>query len=344
MLKVGINGFGRIGKAVFRVNHKKKIFDVVAINDINEDNNNLAYMLSYDSIYGRFDGQVSADESGIIVENKKIKVYHSSNIDAVPWENEGIDVVIDASGISENVLRARNLAKRGIKCIVTHSPDEDKVDKTIIMGVNEYTLSRNDFIISSSICDAIAFSPTINTLNEHFGVDHGYLTTLHPWLSYQNLLDGPSKSYASPGKTYHHYVLGRGSTISLIPKPTSCITASCKVLDFLKGRFLSLSFRVPTGIVSSADVSVKLNKRTTAEEIIELFKKKEAEQKLKIFYNNFEPLVSVDFTKSEYSAVIDHRWTKVNDSNYIKMILWYDNEWGYSNRVVDLVKHLETLD
>lgn len=343
MLKVGINGFGRIGKAIFRANYKYKIFEVVAINDINEDNNNIAYMLNYDSTYGRFNEKVGADESGIIVGNRRIKVYHNPHIDEVPWENEEVGVVIDASGVNENVLRARNLRKKGIRCVVTHSPDVDKVDKTIIMGVNEDILSKEDFVISSSICDAIAFSPVMKVLNDNFEVDHGYLTTLHPWLPYQNLLDGPSKSFAYPGKILHHYVLGRGSTTSLIPKPTSCITASCKVLDFLKGKFLSLSFRVPTAIVSSADVSVKLNKKVITEEIIELFKKKEAEQKLKIFYNNFEPLVSVDFVGSEYSAVIDHRWTMVNDSNYIKMILWYDNEWGYSNRVVDLIKHIEKL-
>ena len=154
-------------------------------------------------------------------------------------------------------------------------------------------------------------------------------------------LDGPSQSFAYPGQIHHHYTLGRASLLSLIPKPTSCVAASCKALPFLEGKFLSLSYRVPTAIVSSIDISVKLKKKTTKENVITLFQKKEKEQRWKLFHNNIEPLVSIDFVGEEYSTVIDHRWTMLNESNYLKLVLWYDNEWGYSCRVVDLVKYLE---
>lgn len=342
MLNVGINGFGRIGRAVCRINLKKKFFNVVAINDINPNNENLAYMLKYDSTYGRLEKTITVEGDYMNIEGTgKIRMFHHNIVSDVPWEKSEVDIVIDASGVYENLKYGRELMKKGIKkCIVTHSPDD--VDKTIIMGVNQDDLDfRKDFLISSSICDANAFAPVMNVLNNEYGVDHGFLTTLHPWLQYQNLLDGPSRSFAYPGTIYEHFPLGRASTMSLIPKTTSCIKASGRVLRFLNERFQALSYRVPTMVVSSADISVKLNKKTNKTEIIELFKEKQKNQRYKIFYNNFEPLVSTDFEASEYSAIIDHRWTDINSFNYLKIVLWYDNEWGYSCRVVDLAKYIE---
>jgi len=344
MLKIGINGFGRIGRAIFRVNMHKKLFNVVAINDTNPSTENLAYLLKYDSIYGRLSNQIETEDNNIRIDkNELVKIYNNRSISEVPWENHEVDIVIDASGVYENLKLAKKLKTRGIKsCIVTHSPDE--VDKTVILGVNEKDLDcRKHFLISSSICDANAFSPVVNILNKEFGVDHGFLTTLHPWLGYQNLLDGPSRSFAYPGSIHKHFALGRASTEALIPKTTSCIPASSKVLDFLNDKFQSLSFRVPTPIVSTADISVKLEKKATKEKIIKIFTEIEKEQELNIFHNNFEPLISTDFTGSDYSVIIDHRWTDVNQFNYVKLILWYDNEWGYSSRVVDLVRYIGTM-
>ena len=266
-------------------------------------------------------------------------MFHKNSIFNVPWSEHEVDVVIDASGIHSNVLNARVIKDIG-KCIVTHSPGEELVDKSVIIGVNEKTIKKNDFLISSSICDANAFAPVINVLNKKFGVRHGFLTTLHPWLNYQNLLDGQAISFGYPGTTYGRYELGRASTQSLIPKPTSCITATCMVLPFLKNKFLSMSYRIPTTIVSSCDISVKLNNPATKEIITWIFNRQQKQQKYKIFYNNVEPLVSIDFAKSDYSAIVDHRWTMVNGDNYVKMVLWYDNEWGYSCRVVDLVNYI----
>ena len=342
---VGINGFGRIGRAVFRKVLESRDFDIAVINDINPDNKNIAYQLKYDSLFGVLSNKVGSDESGILVDGKKIVVYHEKDIDRVPWEKHDVRRVVDSSGVHENVLRARNLKGRIGQIILTHSPDERHIDRSIIVGVNEDAGDvRNDFIISNSICDANAFGPVINVLNREYGVDHGFVTTLHPWLSYQNLLDGPTPSFSYPGHIDSHYIFGRASTFSLLPKPTTTVHATCKVLKYLKGKFYSFSYRVPTASVSSSDISVRLNKNAAAEDIKKLFEEEAKKQRFKIFHNNYEPLVSIDFKGSEYSAIVDQRWTAVNDGNYLKLILWYDNEWGYSSRVVDLTKLLFEKD
>lgn len=344
--KVGLNGFGRIGRAIFKILLQKKSVDVVVINEINPDNKNIAYQLKYDSLYGILDRDVSSNESGIVVNGKTIYVHHEKNIDEVPWEKYGVSRVVDSSGVFENVVRGRNLRKKNIKqVIVTHSPDEKALDKSVIMGVNEQEIDiEKDFVISSSICDAIAFAPVVNVLHKKYGIDHGFLTTLHPWLSFQNLLDGPATSWSMPGHVDSHYTLGRASTFSIMPKPTTTVMATCKVLKFLDNKFYSFSYRVPTAIVCSSDISIKLNKKATKEDIINLFKEEAKKQKLKIIHNNFDPLVSIDFKGMEYSSIIDHRWTAVNNGNYLKLILWYDNEWGYGCRVVDLMDYLFSED
>jgi len=343
-MRVGINGFGRIGKAIARINEQKKYFDLVMINDINSDNQNLAYQLKYDSTYGTMPNDVTGHQNHIEVDGKQIIVYHKDNIAAVPWILGKVDVIIDASGIHQNVIDARKLQGNRIKnVIVTHSPGNHLVDKSIIMGINEKSIKENDFLISSSICDANAVAPTLNVLDKRFGVSHGFVTTLHPVLGYQNPLDGQSVSFGYPGTTYGRYELGRSFINSLIPKPTSCINATCDVLPEMKDKMLSFSYRVPTTIVSTADLSIKLNKKVTEQEVLRVFRNKIRFQKWKVFTINKDPLVSLDFAGSDYSAIIDRRWLMINNDNYLKVVLWYDNEFGYSSRVVDLVHYLETI-
>ncbi len=344
MINVGINGLGRIGRAILRINALSDTFKIVAINDTNPSNENLKYMLKYDSTYGVFDKTLEVDDNSITIDgNESIPIHHEERISDVPWDDYSTDIVIDSSGIHENLLFKNELKSKGVRHqIVTNTPDSDEIDKYVIMGVNENSLTKDSFLISSSICDASAVAPVVNVLNKKYGIEHGFLTTLHPWLSYQNLLDGPSRSFAYPGTIIDNFSLGRASLNAIIPKTTSAIRASAKVLGYLNDKFQSLSFRVPTSIVSTADITVKLDSDGDKEEIIDLFKKEEQEQTRNIFLNNFDPLISTDFIKSKYSAIIDHRWTEINSSNYLKLVLWYDNEWGYSSRVVDLVKLLES--
>ena len=344
MLNVGINGFGRIGRAIFRINLKNNVFNVVAINDTNPSNENLCYMLKYDSTYGILDAEIDNEKDFININNCSIRTFHEKNISKVPWEKHEVDVVIDASGVYENLNFKDKLKDKGIiHQIVTNTPDSENIDKYVILGVNEKNVFEDsNFLISSGICDANAVAPVLNILNTEYEIEHGFLTTLHPWLSYQNLLDGPSRSFAYPGTIIENFALGRSSINAMIPKTTSAIRASEKVLKYLENKFQSLSFRVPTAIVSTADISVKLKKNTTKDEIVELFNNMVLNQKLNIIKNNYEPLVSTDFIGSESSAIIDQRWTQFNDSNYLKLILWYDNEWAYGSRVVDLVNILSS--
>lgn len=343
MLRIGINGVGRIGKAIFRINSEKKGFHVVAINDINPDIKNITYQLNYDTVYGTFDDKFNVEGDNIYNSDYKIKVFHEKHIDNVNWKSEHVNIVIDSSGVLDNVLRAKScIEKNGLlKVIVTHSP-ANEVDFTMVLGANEKNLDiKKHHIISSSICDATAIAPVFTIIQREIGIKNGYVTTLHPWLNYQNLMDGPASSWSRPGEIYHHYALGRSAIGNMIPKPTSAIEGTCRVVDGVTEDMIgSFSYRTPTAIIGSADITLFLRRSTTVKEIIKLFEELEKKQRWDIFLNNFEPLVSLDFIKSKYSAIIDHRWTDVIDGNLLKLILWYDNEWGYSTRVVDQVIYI----
>ncbi len=339
-MRAAIVGFGRIGRAIFRINQKRGLFDIVAINDINPDNENIAYLLQYDSEYGRFEKEVTADDSNLYVNGGPVAVFHESRIQDVPWESLDVDVVIDSSGVHDNVLKAPDLIERGIKkVIITHSPDE--VDHTLILGVNEETYNPAEHhVISSSICDAVAVAPVIKIIDEVFGIESGFLTTLHPWLSYQNLLDGPSISWSSPGEIYYHYAVGRGSTRALIPKPTSAVEAMLKVLPKFKGAFRCMSFRVPTPIVGAANIYLRLKRDGSVEEVHRAFEHYSSVQKWPIIRRIKEPLVSVDFLGCGYSATVDERWTDLAGDRHLYLVLWYDNEWGYSNHTLSVADYV----
>ena len=340
MLRVSINGFGRIGRALFRINHQRQLFDIAAINDINPDINNTAYLLNYDSYYGRFYTEATADDRHLIVDGKRIPVFCEPCIQDVPWESLGVDIVIDASGVHDNVLAATELIARGVKkVVITHSPDE--VDHTIVLGANEETYDPDHHhVVSSSICDSVAIAPVLRIIDEAFGIESGFLTTLHPWLQYQNLLDGPSVSWARPGKIYYHYAVGRASPGSLIPKPTSAVEATQKVLPQLNGVLQCMSFRVPTPVVGAANLYLRLEQDVELEQVHAQFERFVEEQKWPILKNTIEPLVSVDFVGTEYSAIVDHRWTALAGSRHLYLVLWYDNEWGYSCRVLDVAEYI----
>ena len=344
MIKIGINGFGRIGRAIFRVNAQKQYFEVVAINDINPDNENIAYTLNYDTLYGRLDNFFKA-EGDFITDNlgNDINIYHHQHVDEVDWSKHEVDYVIDSSGVLENVKRSKDLLKNTEvkRVFVTHSPNG--VDFTMVLGSNEDQFEINEHrVISTSICDATALGPVLSAINSKFGIDSGFITTLHPWLNYQNLMDGPSSSWSEPGEIYHHFALGRSVDGNMIPKPTSAVEATCRVVDGVSEKMIgSFSYRTPTAIVGSADITLNLKSKTDKKSLISLFTKIEKDQNIKMIHNNIEPLVSLDFLKSEYSAVVDHRWTEVINGSLIKLVLWYDNEWGYSSRVVDQVKFVQ---
>lgn len=340
-LKVGINGFGRIGRAIFRINELQNIFDIVVINDINPDNKNIAYLIEYDTTYGRFNSSVEADDESIFYADKKIYVYHENNILNVPWDNHDIDIVVESSGVFNNLQSIKSYNKTNVKnFIVTYAVENVK---TIILGVNEDDLNpTNDKILSSSICDTISLTPILKLIQQDYEILGGFLTTLHPYLGYQNLLDGPSASWSQPGDVFSHYSLGRASINNLIPKSTSAVSAANLVMPGLTDKIQSFSYRVPTSIVSSAVLILQLDNNIDAIKLKDGFYRFELNQTYNILKNSTKPLVSLDYAKEDYSVIIDHRWTKIENGSLLKIVYWYDNEWGYSSRVVDIIKILNT--
>lgn len=341
-MRVLLNGLGRIGRAIVRINLENDFFELAAINDINPDNKNMAYLLKYDCTYGKLLNQISSDETYIYIDGHKIRVFHESEINDVDMTD--IDIVIEASGVQKNIDQIDKMAAASTvkRFIITNV--NSKISKNIIFGVNEKELKNmEEKILSSSICDAISLGPIYGILAKNFKIESGFLVTLHPWLSYQNLLDGPAKSWSQPGDVYSHYALGRASTQNLIPKSTSAIRALSNVFPEVLDTVCSFSYRTPTQIVSSAVLTLVLDRNTTKDELVGLFQEVEKEQQFHILETSSEPLISIDYVKNDHSAIVDTRWVQVKNGNHIELVYWYDNEWGYSSRIVDMIKYLGGL-
>lgn len=335
-LRIGVNGFGRIGRAIVRIATLRPDVTVAAVNELDSDLENLAYLLKYDSTYGRFTHPVAAEgERGLRIGEQVVPFSSYVDIRDVPWDHHGVDVVIDATGVEANGTAAHELIGRRVaKVVITHAHRE--VQTTVIMGVNEerYDPARHH-VVSSSICDANAIAPVVAQLHERWGVESCFVTTLHPWLSYQNLLDGTVSSVASPGHNWRDYSLGRASVLSLIPKDTTAARATIAVLPELEGRLDAISFRVPTHIVSASDVSAALKAETSVAELNAHFAA-QAERRPDVYGYEEDHLVSIDYRGMTTSFVLDARRTRVLGGRFVKLVLWYDNEWGYSCRVLDV--------
>ena len=236
-----INGFGRIGRAITKLNMKYQKFDLVQINDINPNCENLTYLLNYDSTYGRLPEPATSLGNEMSIGGHVVKVSSFSDLNEISWAELDIDVLIDASGVSKNVLVAKDLTRKGAlkKVVVTHSSDD--VDREVILGVNTDALTKEDSVVSSSICDANAIAHPLKWIDSAFGISGGAVTTLHPWLSYQNLVDGPSISQSNPGVVWSDFALGRAAGESLIPKNTTALTATEKIIPAIAGKLLSFS-------------------------------------------------------------------------------------------------------
>lgn len=342
MIKIGLNGFGRIGRAVTRLLLDNPNYKLTVINELDPDIENIAYLLKYDSIYGRLEKNIQAcrDKKHLICDDQQISVYSFSNSLDVPWDKYDLDLVIDATGVKSNCLIAPKLTQEKVnKVIITHSPPE--VDLTVIMGVNDSLYNpAQHHVVSSSICDANAIAPALNEINQQWGIEQCFVTTLHPWLSYQNVLDGFVSSVASPGHYWKDYSLGRASVTNLIPKDTTAAKATLQVLPELEGKLDAISFRVPTHMVSASDITLLTTKPVTVEEINHLFSMKAKASPVFGYVN--ESLVSIDYLKTPHSLIVDGKRTKVLNGNMVKLVVWYDNEWGYSSRILDLAKLVAT--
>jgi len=325
MIKVGINGFGRIGRAVFKIAQTSKLFEVVAINDIT-DAKTLAHLLKYDSVYGRFNADIRTSNDEIMVNDKKIKVFSINDPSQIPWESLGVEIVIESSGKFTDRDSAIKHLRGSVKKVIITAPAK-KEDITIVLGVNEDKYNpKEHHIISNASCTTNAFALMVKVLHENFGIERGLMTTVHSFTNDQRVHDLPHKDLRR----------ARAASLNIIPTSTGAATTIFRIYPELEGKIDAMSLRVPTPTVSIVDFSAVLKKEVSKEEINSAFK---SAQNKYIGYTD-EPLVSSDFIGDERSVIIDGSLTQVVDRNFVKVFGWYDNEWGYSKRVVDLVEYI----
>lgn len=328
-IKIGINGFGRIGRLVYRAGYKEKDFEFVAVNDI-ADAKTLAHLLKYDSIHGPFEAEVKAADDSIVVNGKAVKVLSAKEPKSLPWKALGVEVVIEATGKYTDRAGASGHLEAGARKVIISAPAKEP-DITIVMGVNEkdYDPAKHN-IISNASCTTNCLAPVAKVLLEKFGIKHGFMTTIHSYTNDQRILDLPHKDLRR----------AREAGASMIPTTTGAAKAVGLVLPQLKGKLNGISIRVPTHNVSVVDLVAELEKETTKEEVNAALKAA-AEKELKgIMVYSEEPLVSVDYNHTPQSSTVDALSTDVIDKNMVKVLAWYDNEWGFSCRVVDLIKYI----
>ncbi|NEZ44629.1 type I glyceraldehyde-3-phosphate dehydrogenase [Paenibacillus alvei] len=325
MVKVGINGFGRIGRNVFRAALNNPEVEIVAINDLT-DVKTLAHLLKYDTTHGKFEASVEAKEGALIVNGREVKVFAERNPENLPWGANGVDIVVESTGIFTAKDKAEMHLKGGAKKVIISAPATNE-DITIVMGVNEDKYdAANHTIISNASCTTNCLAPFAKVLHEKFGIVKGMMNTIHSYTNDQNVLDLPHKDLRR----------ARAAAQNIIPTTTGAAKAVSLVLPELKGKLNGMSMRVPTPNVSVTDLVVELEKDVTVEEVNAALKEA-AEGPLKGILNySEEPLVSSDYNGDPASSTIDALTTMVIGGNLVKVVSWYDNEWGYSNRVVDL--------
>ena len=328
-IRVGVNGFGRIGRNVLRAGLNRKELEFVAVNDLT-DAQTLAHLLKYDSVHGKFEAKVEARKEGFLINGKEIKVYAQKDPAQLPWKDLGIDVVLESTGRFTDRAGGAKHMEAGAKKVVISAPAKDP-DVTLVLGVNEkdYNPSKHH-ILSMGSCTTNCLAPIAKILVDEFGIEYGLMTTIHAYTNDQVILDFPHKDLRR----------ARAAGMSMIPTTTGAATALSLVIPALKGKLDGMAIRVPTPNVSVVDLVVELKKETTPEEINRILKSN-AEGKLKgILSFCEEPLVSIDFNGNPHSSIVDGPSTKVIGGHLAKIISWYDNEWGFSNRMVDLFLYL----
>ena len=328
-IKVGINGFGRIGRNIMRAAMEDKSIDIVAVNDLTNADT-LAHLLKYDSILGNLKADISASTDRITVNKDEFQVLSLKDPAQLPWKSLGVDVVFESTGLFTNRDAAAKHITAGAKKVVITAPAKGP-DLTVVMGVNEdkYDPAKHH-IISNASCTTNCLAPVAKVLHETFGIRKGWMTTVHSYTNDQQLLDLPHKDLRR----------ARAAALSIIPTTTGAALAVGEVLPEIKGRLDGIAMRVPTPNVSVVDLAVLVDKKTSKEEVNAAFKKA-ADGKLKgILEYTDEQLVSIDFRGNARSSILDSAYTSVMDGDFVKILSWYDNEWGYSNRCVDLLGYL----
>ncbi|NYV64364.1 glyceraldehyde-3-phosphate dehydrogenase [Bacillus sp. Gen3] len=325
--RIAINGFGRIGRMVFRKAILENELDIVAIN-ASYPAESLAHLIKYDTTHGKFEADILSTEEALIVNGHRIKLLNQRNPGELPWKDMNIDIVIEATGKFNSREKAELHLQAGAKKVILTAPGKNE-DVTIVMGVNESALKIDEHdIISNASCTTNCLAPVAKVLNEQFGIENGLMTTVHAYTNDQNNIDNPHKDLRR----------ARACAQSIIPTTTGAAKALALVLPELKGKLHGMALRVPTPNVSLVDLVVDLKKEVTVEEVNEAFMTAASSSLHGILEFTTEPLVSVDFNTNPHSTIIDGLSTIVMDGRKVKVLAWYDNEWGYSCRVVDLTK------
>lgn len=326
--KVAINGFGRIGRTAFKIAFERSDIEIVAVNDLT-DTKTLAHLLKHDSSYGTYEHEVSSDETGIIVDGQHIKVLAEKDPANLPWGAHGVDVVIESTGffVKPELARA-HVDKAGAKKVVLSAPAKGEGATTIVLGVNEDGLKGAEDVISNASCTTNCITPVAAVIENEFGIDKAMMTTVHSYTASQRLQDAPAKDLRE----------ARAAAENIVPTTTGASIAAAKALPSLEGVFGGLSVRVPTPVVSMSDFVIITKRDVTVKEVNDAFKKAAKEP----YYQGIldvteEQLVSSDFKGNSHSAIVDLPLTSVIGGNMLKVVAWYDNEWGYSNRLVELV-------
>jgi glyceraldehyde 3-phosphate dehydrogenase len=330
-IKVAINGFGRIGRLTFGALQAYENIEVVALNDLT-DAKTLAHLLKYDSVHGRYPGEISAEENAIVVNGKKLRVYAEKDPSLLPWKELGVQVVVESTGVFRSREKLQKHLDAGAQKIVLTVPADKKtdVDRTIVLGVNNQDLQAEDRILSNASCTTNCLAPIAKVLNDNFGIKRGLMNTIHSYTNDQIILDAPHKDLRR----------ARAAALSIIPTSTGAAKAIGLVIPELDGKLDGLSMRVPTPDGSVVDLTCELAREVTKEEINEAIKKA-AEGPMKgILEYCTDPIVSVDIIGNPHSSIFDSKLTQVMGGNFVKVISWYDNEFGYSQRVAQLVSML----
>ena len=328
-IKVGINGFGRIGKLVFQAALEKGEVDIVAINDPFISADYMAYMVKFDTVHGRFNGEVKAEDNKLIVNGKTINVYNEMDPHNIPWGSEGVEYVLECSGVFTTLEKAQAHIDAGAKKVIISAPSKDA--PMFVMGVNNETYDPSMTIISNASCTTNCLAPLAKIINDNFGIKEGLMTTVHSTTATQKTVDGASKK---------DWRGGRAASANIIPSSTGAAKAVGKVIPELNGRLTGMSFRVPTVDVSVVDLTCTIEKAATYEEICNAVKKASENELKGIVEYVDEDVVSSDFIHDPHTSIFDSKAGIQLTDNFVKLIAWYDNEWGYSNKLVDLAIYI----
>ena len=328
-IRIGINGFGRIGNLAFQAALSRKDVEVVAINDPFISADYMAYMVKYDTVHGKFEGEISSEEGKLIVNGKEVKVYNEMEPKNIPWGKDGVDYVLECSGVFTTIEKANAHLEGGAKKVIISAPSKDA--PMFVMGVNndKYTTDMN--IISNASCTTNCLAPLAKVINDNFGIKDGLMTTVHSTTATQKTVDGASKK---------DWRGGRAASANIIPSSTGAAKAVGKVIPELNGKLTGMAFRVPTVDVSVVDLTCNLEKPATYEEICAAVKKASENEMKGIIEYVDDPVVSSDFIHDSHTSIFDSTAGIALTDTFVKLVAWYDNEWGYSNKLVDLAMYI----